>query len=270
MAQRKWITFLTDYGLENKFIGSCRSVIARISPDSQMLDITHLVPRGDIRHGALVLEQIAPYLLDGVHLAIVDPGVGTSRRAVAVAVGEHVFVGPDNGLLPPAIDQLGEITAAHELTEPAFMLHPVSNTFHGRDVFSPFAAHIARGADLAELGPSFDSATLVRLPAPVRRVDGDKAEGEVLIVDRFGNLQTSVGEDMLEAIGATEGAVLEIGTDSGTYKVPYVKTFASVAEGELLAHIDSAGALAFAVNLGDAAERLGIDTAELFSVRLAS
>jgi S-adenosyl-L-methionine hydrolase (adenosine-forming) len=269
MSAKKWITFLTDYGLENKFIGSCRGVIAKIAPDSQVLDITHLVPRGDIRHGALVLEQAVPYLPEGVHLAIVDPGVGTSRRALAVVVEGHVFVGPDNGLLPPAIDWLGTVTAVHELTEPSFMLRPLSNTFHGRDVFSPFAAHIAAGAEPADLGPAIDPATLVRLPVPVRRMDGDKAEGEVLIVDRFGNLQTSVNEEMLRAIGATPGSMLEISGNGSIYKVPYVKTFASVPEGELLAHVDSAGALAIAVNLGDATEVLGIGTADLFAVRLA-
>jgi S-adenosyl-L-methionine hydrolase (adenosine-forming) len=269
MSAKKWITFLTDYGLENKFIGSCRGVIAKIAPDSQVLDITHLVPRGDIRHGALVLEQAVPYLPQGVHLAIVDPGVGTSRRALAAVVEGHVFVGPDNGLLPPAIDQLGVVTAVHELTEPSFMLQPLSNTFHGRDIFSPFAAHIAAGAEPADLGPEIDPATLVRLRVPIQRVDGDKAEGEVLIVDRFGNLQTSVDAGMLSAIGATIGSVLEISGNGNIYKIPYVKTFASVQEGELLAHVDSAGALAIAVNLGDAAEVLSIGTADLFTVRLA-
>lgn len=269
MSAKKWITFLTDYGLENKFIGSCRGVIAKIVPDSQVLDITHLVPRGDIRHGALVLEQAILYLPEGVHLAIVDPGVGTSRRALAVAVEGHVFVGPDNGLLPPAIDRLGTVTVVHELTEPSFMLQPLSNTFHGRDVFSPFAAHIAAGTELADLGPEVDPATLVRFPVPVRRVHGDKAEGEVLIVDRFGNLQTSVDEGILRAIGAIIGSVLEISSNGSIYRIPYVNTFASVPEGELLAHVDSAGALAIAVNLGDAAEVLGIGAADLFTVRLA-
>lgn len=262
-----WITFLTDYGLANKFTGVCRGVIARIAREARVLEITHLVPRGDVRHGAVVLEQAVPYLPRAVHLAVVDPGVGTDRRAIAVMAGGSVFVGPDNGLLMWAADELGGVEAAYKLSEPSFMLQPMSNTFHGRDLFSPFAAHIANGVDLDQLGPALPVESLVRLARPILCVEGDQVEGEVVLVDLFGNLQTSVDEAALRAISTNRSGALEIRLGDAIHHISYEKTFGSVAEGALLAHIDSAGLLALAVNRGDAAKTLGMSVGSTFTLR---
>ncbi len=268
MGKSEWISFLTDYGLENKFTGVCRGVMAKIAPHATVLDITHLVPRGDVRHGAEILRQAIPFLPAGVHLSVVDPGVGTSRRAVAVVAGHSVMVGPDNGLLLPAAEEIGGVKAAYELTDSRFHLDDVSYTFHGRDIFSPVAAHIAAGVDPAELGPSVDIADLVRLPEPVRRLENGALHGEVLIEDRFGNLQTSIDHQLLVDAGLAFGARLTLRTNDGEVTFPYVETFGSVPEGQLLAHVDSAGRLAIAVNLGNAADLLGIHEHDTFTLHI--
>jgi S-adenosylmethionine hydrolase len=267
MPPYQWITFLTDYGLEDLFVAVCRGVMARIAPSASVIDVTHLVPRGDIRHGAYVLEQAVPYFPRAVHVAVVDPGVGTSRRAVAIVAGEHVLVGPDNGLLPRAAHQLGGAQRAHHLDASWFRLQPTSATFHGRDVFSPAAAHIAAGVALERLGPAIAVDTLARLPAPVSRVIGDAVEGEVLIVDRFGNAQTSVEAGQLTEIGVAVGSRVMCRTAAGSAPLSFVETFASVGAGELLALVDSAGLVALAVNLGDAAAMLGLKPGDRFTLR---
>lgn len=268
----QWITFLTDYGLENKFVGVCHGVMARIAPDARVLDVTHLVPRGDVAHGSEIFRQAIRYLPEGVHLAVVDPGVGTSRKAVVLVAGGNLLVGPDNGLLLPAAEELGGIDAAFEVTNAEFFLDDVSATFHGRDVFSPVAAHLRAGIAPAKLGPVIETETLVRLPAPARRVTVDGAvEGQVVISDRFGNLQTSLDRVFLADMGITVGTELRLVVNDHVATMPYVHTFASVAEGRLLAHIDSADRLAIAVNLGSAAETLAMSEGTVFTLtRVAS
>lgn len=270
MSDTTLITFLTDYGLENKFLGVCRGVMARIAPRSRVLDVTHLVPQGDVRHGAEVFRQAIPYLPAGVHLAIVDPGVGTSRRAVVLVAGAHLFVGPDNGLLIPATDELGGVDEAYVLSNTRYWLDDVSHTFHGRDVFAPVAAHLASGVAPTETGPAVGVDELVRLPEPLRRWDGDLFHGEVMIKDRFGNLQTSLDSDQLKTAQIMEGSTIEVTTSGGTRSVPFVYTFGSVAAGEPLAHIDSANRLALAVNLGSAASIFSLAEGDEFSLRLGA
>src|ERR1700685_3643195 len=186
------ITFLTDYGLEDGFVAACHGVAARVAPGIRLIDITHLVPPGDVRRGAAVLAQTIPYLPRGVHVAVVDPGVGTARRGIAVVAGDCVLVGPDNGLLSWAVAAQGGATAACQLTNGELWLHPVSPTFHGRDIFTPVAAHLAAGADLSSGGTPLGLGDLVTLPAPTSRVHDGEAEGEVMSVDRFGNVQLSI------------------------------------------------------------------------------
>lgn len=267
MVAYEWITFLTDYGLENKFVGVCRGVMARIAPSVRLLEITHLVPRGDIRHGAAVLDQAILYLPPAVHLAVVDPGVGTERRAIAVSAGGQVLVGPDNGLLCWAADRLGGAESVYQICAPAYFLQPMSTTFHGRDLFSPVAAHIAGGVELSALGPQVPVDSLVRLPLPVRRASDGVVEGEVLIVDRFGNLQTTVDVGLLEQLGVSVGANIEVTANGSVHQCPFVETFGNVSAGELLAHIDSAGLLALAINLGDAGDRTGLIEGSRFRLR---
>jgi S-adenosyl-L-methionine hydrolase (adenosine-forming) len=269
VTEYKWITFLTDYGLENKFVGVCHGVMARIAPAARVMDITHLVPRGDIRHGAVVFRQSVPYLPPAVHLTVVDPGVGTARRAIVLQAGGQLIVGPDNGLLIWAAEELGGISAAFEITDPAVMLQPMSTTFHGRDLFSPAAAHLAAGRDPASVGSRIEPDSLVRLPDPVLRVDGQEVTAESLLTDRFGNIQTSIDGDLLSRLGIVPGAKLKITVGDAVRIVPYCETFGDVGPGELLGHIDSTGLVALAVNLGDAAAELGLEPGQQFTLSLA-
>jgi hypothetical protein len=252
------ISFLTDYGLEDGFVAACHGVAARISPGTRLIDITHLVPPGDVRRGAAVLAQTVPYLPPGAHVAVVDPGVGTARRGIAVVAGECVLVGPDNGLLSWAAAALGGVTSAYQLTNGEMWLHPVSPTFHGRDIFTPVAAHLATGADLKEVGTQIDVDDLVTMPAPTSRVHDGEAEGEVMSVDRFGNVQLSIAASDADRLGLGFGSSVVVRCGRRQLTVSYVETFAAVAPGEIVAFTDSAGLISLAVNGGDAAQQLGL------------
>lgn len=258
MTSNHYITLLTDYGLEDGFVASCHGVIARISPNSRVIDITHLVPPGDVRRAGAVLAQTVSYLPDGVHVAVVDPGVGTARRAIAVEAGPRVFVGPDNGVLSWAVREVGGPTRAFELTNSDLWLEPFSHTFHGRDLFVPVAAHLAEGVGIDTVGDEIDVTDLVTLPPPARRVSHTTADGEVVTVDRFGNVQLSITAKDLRGLGAAPGASLVVAFGRHTVTVPYRTTFGSVSPGELVAYADSAGCVALAVNSGNAGQRLGL------------
>ena len=252
------LSFLTDYGLDDGFVAACHGVAATIAPSVRIIDITHLVPPGDVRRGAAVLAQTMPYLPRGVHVAVVDPGVGTARRGVAVAVGDSILVGPDNGLLSWAVLRAGGATTAHQLTNGELWLHPLSQTFHGRDIFMPVAAHLAAGTELSAVGSQIDVADLVMLPAPTSRVHDGEAEGEVMSVDRFGNVQLSITASDADRLGIGFGSSLVVRCGRRQLTVPYLETFAAVAPGEIVAFTDSAGLISIAVNAGDAAQQLGL------------
>ncbi len=252
------ITFITDYGLEDGFVAACHGVAARIAPAARIIDITHLVQPGDVRRGAAVLAQTVPYMPPAVHVAVVDPGVGTARRGVAVVAGESVMVGPDNGLLSWPIAALGGASRAFQLTNGDLWLHPVSPTFHGRDIFMPVAAHLAAGQDPSAAGDEIDLADLVTLPEPTSRVRDGEAEGEVMSVDRFGNVQLSIVAADMGRLGIGFGSPLVVRAGRRQLTVPFMETFASVAPGEVVAFTDSAGLISLAVNAGDAAQQLGL------------
>jgi S-adenosyl-L-methionine hydrolase (adenosine-forming) len=253
-----YLTFLTDYGLDDGFVAACKGVAVRIAPDVQLLDITHLVQPGDVRRGAAVLAQTVGYLPPAVHVGVVDPGVGTARRAVAVQAGDSILVGPDNGLLSWAVSALGGATRAVTLTNGDLWLHPVSATFHGRDIFMPVGAHLAAGTDMGEAGDEIDVADLVALPAPTSRVHDGEAEGEVMSVDRFGNVQLSIPASEAGMLGIGVGTPLVVRAGRRQLTVPFTDTFAAVAPGEIVAFTDSAGLISLAVNAGDAAQELGL------------
>jgi S-adenosyl-L-methionine hydrolase (adenosine-forming) len=249
------LTFLTDYGLEDGFVAACHGVSSLIAPDTRIIDITHLVPPGDIRRGAAVLAQTVPYFPPAVHVAVVDPGVGTPRRAIAVAAGASVFVGPDNGLLSWAVSAAGGAAAAVSLTNKALWLDAVTPTFHGRDIFMPVAAHIAAGTTLAEAGDEIDTASLIALPRPVSRARDGAADAEVVTVDRFGNAQLSLtGQDAARA-GMVPGVAVRLEFAGQRLTVPFRTTFGDVAPGEVVSYTDSAGFVSIAVNGGNAARR---------------
>ena len=262
MAGYDWITFTSDYGLEDHFVGVCHGVMARVAPRARVVDVCHSVGAQDVRQGAQVLAQAVPYLPRAVHLAVVDPGVGTGRGMVAVSAGGQVLVGPDNGLLVWAAEALGGVERAHALENPAFRLAPVSRTFHGRDVFAPAAAHLAAGVDPAELGPELDPGGLVRLERPAARAGAGRIEGSVVAVDHFGNLALDLGHRDLAAAGVAVGDPVEVRAGGRAHPATVGDTFASVAPGELVVHEDSFGSLAVAVNLGRAADRLMLGTGD--------
>jgi S-adenosyl-L-methionine hydrolase (adenosine-forming) len=262
VASYHCLTFLTDYGLEDGFVAACHGVGLQIAPNARIIDITHLVPPGDIRRGAAVLAQTVPYLPRAVHVAVVDPGVGTARRGIAVAAASgSVFVGPDNGLLSWAVEASGGAAAAVSLTSEDLWLDGVTATFHGRDIFMPVAAHLAAGTPFAAAGSPLDVSDLVALPRPVSKVSGPVASGEVLTVDRFGNVQLSISAADAAAAGALEGAAVRLRSPSPEpvdLVVPLRRTFGDVPQGDMVAYPDSSGLIAIAVNGGDAARRLSV------------
>jgi S-adenosyl-L-methionine hydrolase (adenosine-forming) len=257
VSKRDVVTFLSDYGLEDEFVGVCHAVMLRIAPHLRVVDIHHNILRQDVRHGAVVLLQSIRYLPESVHLAVVDPGVGSSRRAVAIETGRgETFVGPDNGLLIPAAELSGGIRRAFEISDRRFLLTPVSRTFQGRDVFAPAAAHIAAGVSPSELGPPVDPSHLVRLDIPEAWVHDDHLHAEVLQVDRFGNLQMNIAREHLEKIAVDVGDNLEIRVEGHRLHVPFRETFADVAAGEYVLIEDSYSYASLSINKGDAAGKL--------------
>ena len=255
-----FITFLTDFGLADDFVGTCHGVMKRIAPDVQIVDVTHGIRPGRVLQGALALANALPYMPAGVHLAIVDPGVGSSRRPLALRDGEgRLYVGPDNGLLLPAADRFGGVAEAHELANPAYALDSVSRTFHGRDLFSPAAAHLAAGVSLAELGPPIDPEELVRLDLPLPEVGHAKIRATVLAVDRFGNIALNLTREHLDGVSVVPGMRVELAARGTRYYAVAARTFADATPGELILYEDSYRNVAVAVTRGNAASLLGIE-----------
>jgi S-adenosyl-L-methionine hydrolase (adenosine-forming) len=254
------VTFLSDYGLEDEFVGVCHGVMQRIASDLQIIDIDHNVMRQHIRHGAVVLAQSIPFMPEATHLAVVDPSVGSERKAVAIrSVSGRILVGPDNGLLIPGADVCGGIEAAFELSDERYLLTPVSQTFQGRDVFAPAAAHIASGVDPAELGPPVEAGSLIRLEMPEPWVHDDHLHGEVLQVDRFGNLQLNIRQEDLGKVGLTEKSRLELRIEGHRLKVTHATTFSDVDPGDFVVIEDSYRFMSLAISNGDARARLRAD-----------
>jgi S-adenosylmethionine hydrolase len=245
-----WVSLTTDYGLADGFVAACHGMIARIAPAVRVIDVTHDVPPGDVARGAAVLAQTAPYLPPAVHVAVVDPGVGTARRAVAIETAGGVLIGPDNGLLPPAADALGGARRAVVLANPAWFAPTVSATFHGRDVFAPAAARVALGVDLADAGPAVAIADLVRAPEPIFEAGDGWLEAEVRTVDRFGNVQLAAPGRALDALAPLGSAGSRL--RAGGVRAVRATTFGEAPPGGLVVYVDSTGYVAIAVNGGSA------------------
>jgi hypothetical protein len=266
-----FITFLSDYGLGDDFVGVCHGVIATICPDARVIDVTHGIARHDVRSGAIILREALPYLPLGVHLAVVDPDVGAERRAVALRLADgRTLVGPDNGLLAPAAEFGGGVVEAVDIARSPFRLEPVSATFHGRDIFAPLAARLAAGVPLAEAGDPIDAAELATLELPRPSHEDGALVAHVRYVDRFGNLQLDAGHEDLAGSGLKLGrpAELELGSHA-TYRIQYARTFADVAPDELLLYEDAHRRLSLAVSRGDAAGRLGLGVDDQLKLRPA-
>ena len=229
-------------------------MIKRIAPDVEVIDITHGIPPQHVLQGALVLAGTLPYMPVGIHVAIVDPGVGSERKPIALRGGDgRVYVGPDNGLLLVAADASGQVEHAVELANEKFMLTPVSHTFHGRDIFSPVAAHLAMGVELEELGPAVEPDALVRLELPKPKVGQARIRATALYVDRFGNIQLNLTSSDLERIGITSGTRVEVEIRFERYFAVAARTFADVRPGDIVLYEDAYRNIALAINSGDAA-----------------
>lgn len=263
------ITFLTDFGLEDDFVGTCHGVMARIAPDARVIDITHGIAPQAILQGALVLRSTLRYMPVGVHLAVVDPGVGGRRRPLAVRTSDgRSFVGPDNGLLMLAADELG-VESAHELADERYRLPNVSRTFHARDIFAPAAAHLAAGVSIDELGPAIDVSELVRVDVPAPSVGKSQLSATVVGVDRFGNVATNMRDDHVTGLGVARGDRVEVRLTSERYYATLAETFADAATGELILYEDSYGLVTLAISNGNAARLTGLGVGDELRIALA-
>jgi S-adenosylmethionine hydrolase len=269
------ISLLTDFGTRDPWLAICKGVILSIAPDARLLDISHEIAPFDIREGALTLAAALPELPVGVHVAVVDPGVGTQRRALGLRTARgDLLVGPDNGLLGAAAAALGGVTAAHELRDPRYRRATVSHTFHGRDVFAPAAAYLATGVPLAQLGPLLRVDELVSLDLPRPDIVGGRLlQTGVLLVDAFGNVELAGNAGDVEgAIGPLrpgDRLVLEWWQPEGAAMretAVWAETFGEVEPGAVLVHEDSLGRLAIAVSQGSAADQLGIGVGTVVNV----
>jgi S-adenosylmethionine hydrolase len=254
------ITLTTDFGTADGYVGAMKGVILSLAVDATLIDISHAVPPQDVRHGARVLATAAPFFPSGtIHVAVVDPGVGSARRGIALQTPRACFVGPDNGLLAPF---LPERTACVALDNPALQRHTVSATFHGRDIFAPAAAHLANGLPVTALGPPVNDPLAPPDPKP-RRLAGGRLCAEVVYVDRFGNLVTNVGP--LTELGETTIEDMRVIVSGESLAVR--RTYTDVAPGALLALVGSDGYLEVAVREGSAAERLELGVGAAVEVR---
>ena len=251
----RFITFLTDFGLQDDFVGTCHGVIKRIAPEAEIIDITHGIPPQAVLQGALVLANTLPYMPAGVHLAVVDPGVGGTRRPVAVRdAGGRLYVGPDNGLLVPAVDRNGGVADVRELANPEYALPSVSRTFHGRDLFSPAAAHLANGVPLEELGPPLAPDALVRLDIPSPELAATRIGATILYVDAFGNMQLNLTREHLEQVRVVPGTRVELALSTERYYAVAARTFSDARRGDIILYEDAYRNVSIAINGGNAAE----------------
>ena len=250
------VTFLSDYGLQDEFVGVCHGVLAREAPSARVIDLTHGVPRHDVRAGALALRRALPFTPPGVHLAVVDPGVGGPRRGVAVRCAQEnrLLVGPDNGVLMPAAEHFGGVAAAVDLAASPWRLQPVSATFHGRDVFAPVTGRLAAGAPLEAAGEALDPSSLTPLELPVPRVERGALVAHPVAFDTFGNAMLDATSADLAGTGVRLGDTISV---AGRRAV-LARTFGDVAAGTLLIYEDSSRALALAINRGSARDELGL------------
>jgi S-adenosylmethionine hydrolase len=257
------ITLTTDFGLKDPYVGIMKGVILTINPEARIVDISHQIKTGDITHAAgLIQEAFSFFPKNTVHVAVIDPGVGSSRRPIIIKTQNHSFVGPDNGLFWPIISAHQQIEIIH-LMEKRYFLPHVSHTFHGRDIFAPVAAHLSHGADPLKMGKIITDPVSLRLP--ILKKNEKTLCGQIVRVDNFGNLITNIHHEDLAQFSGTGKTVIKV----GTLTIENVReTYAEVKKDEALALIGSSGYLEIAVNLGRASERLGIDSKELTGVKV--
>lgn len=254
-----WITFLSDYGHEDVFVGVCKGVMARIAPHARVIDVCHLVAAQDVEAGAHALTAAMPFLPVGVHLAMVDPQQATAARGVAIRTTDgSTFVGPDNGLLSQAVAVRGGAESAAQIANPELWLEQVHATFRGRDVFAPVAAHLAAGRSLDDVGPAVALDELVSFEPRIADVDDDHVHAEIRAVDHFGNVSLNVARADLEAAGIHLGDTVELRCNGRTLSVPFTLSFGEVPRGRLSLCEDSFRSIQLAVNAGKASQELRV------------
>jgi S-adenosylmethionine hydrolase len=263
-----WLTFTSDYGLDDVFVGVCKGVVAQIAPHVQVIDVCHQIAAQDVEQGATTLATAIGYLPVAVHLALVDPmqsnptETGAARGIAIETADGSMLLGPDNGLLSRAWDERGGVGRVAEIANPLLWRETVHKTFRGRDVFAPVAAHLANGTDLAEVGPLIDVDTLIRLPASEVEVDDDHVHAEVSLVDHFGNVSLNIARSDLEAAGMGFGDTVELRCNGRTLAVPFTATYGDVPRGRLTLCEDSFRAMMLAVNAGHASQELRVSRGE--------
>ncbi len=254
----KFVSFLSDYGHVDEFAGVCRAVMLGLAADLTIIDVSHDIPAHDVKAGALTLVRAVQYLPDGIVLAVVDPGVGTERRAIAVETESGYFLGPDNGLLAPAVAMIGGAGRAVSLTNDAFHLASPGPTFAGRDILAPAAGHLARGVPFEELGEAIDPIGMVPGLVSLPNEEDGTIVGEVWWVDRFGNCELNIDPAELQRLGADVGGPLELRFGGQTRLARWVGTYAEAKPSELVVLVDSYGLLAVALDRRSAAAELGL------------
>jgi S-adenosylmethionine hydrolase len=254
-----WVTFLSDYGHDDVFVGVCKGVIAGIAPHARVIDVCHLISPQDVEAGAHALNAAVPFLPTAIHLAMVDPQHAKAARGVAVRTTDgSVFVGPDNGVLSWAWETRGGVESAVELANRSLWLEHLHATFRGRDVFAPVAGHLAAGLGMEEVGPAVDPAELTRLPVRTATVDDDHVHAEIRAIDHFGNVSLNLARTDLEAAGITLGDQVELRCNGRTLTVPFTHSFGEVPHGRLTLCEDSFHAIQLAVNAGKANQELRV------------
>ncbi len=262
------ISFLSDFGHDDEFVGVVHGVIARIAPDVRVIDVGHEFDQGDIRAGGLALMRAIQYLPQGVAVVVIDPGVGTQRRAIAVETDWGVFIGPDNGVLAPAVAMSGGAHRVFAIENPEVKLPAPGATFDGRDLFGPAAAVIASGqARIDELGPELDTDALTPMMLPLVEHGEQSVTGEVLWVDHFGNAQLNITPEDLQLVGIGMGTAIVLKIASAEFAIDWVTAYGDVAEGEGLLHVDSYGQIAVAVRNGRAVDSYPVDAGTAVTVR---
>lgn len=259
-ARYDWVTFLSDYGHDDVFVGVCKGVVARIAPQVRVIDICHLITPQDVVQGATSLAAALPFLPHAVHLAMVDPQGAHAARGIIVRAGDgSLLVGPDNGLLSLGWQACGGVKGVVEIANRSLWLEHVHATFRGRDIFAPVAGHLASGRPLVDFGPALDPGELVTLAVHEAVVDDDHVHAEISAVDHFGNASLNVARSDLEAAGITLGDTVEVRCNGRTLSVPFTHTFGEVAAGKLTLCEDSFRAVQLAVNAGRADQELRVN-----------
>jgi S-adenosyl-L-methionine hydrolase (adenosine-forming) len=263
VRNRRIITFTTDFGLSDHYVGTMKGVVLGVYPAATLVDICHGVPVFSILDGALTIAQAYTYFPRGtIHVIVVDPGVGGTRRPIIADIGSHVFVAPDNGVLSFVFEREPAASVVHVRND-RYFLHPVSNTFHGRDIFAPVAAHIASGVSLDSFGPQITDFVRLAIPVPHTSERGS-VTGSVLKIDNFGNIITNITPDCLtRALGAGTSFTVKVGETT----IPHFRlTYAGAAPGELFAIFGSMGYLEIALNQGSAAGQLGVQSGSVVEI----